>query len=98
MDMIIDIFQALSMPITILIAVLGFAKTSQKDAKGDGAQMGTVLTELGYIKSSVDDIKTEQRMQHTWNESMATRMAAVEASAKQAHNRLDELHRDVHGK
>ena len=92
MDKAILVMQALSIPLTLLIAVLGFRKTETKDARDDGAQVGTMMSELGYIKSGVDDIKTEQREQRGWNEGMATRMAKVEASAAQAHKRLDEIH------
>jgi hypothetical protein len=50
-----------------------------------------MLTELGYIKSGIDDIKTEQREQRRINTEHATKLAAVEASAKQAHLRIDRI-------
>jgi hypothetical protein len=50
-----------------------------------------VLTELGYIKSGVDDIKAEQREQRKINTEFYSRLAAVEGSAKQAHHRIDRL-------
>lgn len=92
METLTAILDFVSLPLTMGIAVLGFMRTTKKDAKEDGAQNATMMSELGYIKSGIDDVKAEQRQQRSWNEAMATRMAQVEASAKQAHRRLDEMH------
>lgn len=92
MDIFLDILQAISMPLSIGIAVIGFMRTTKKDAKDDGAQAATMMSDIGYIKSGVDDVKAEQRTQRIWNEDMVVRMAKVEASAAQAHKRLDEMH------
>ena len=35
----------------------------QTDSRNEGKQTGAILTELGYIKSSVDDIKRKQEQQ-----------------------------------
>lgn len=91
MEIVVQILQAISLPVTLLIGWMGFMRNTKKDAKDDGKIEGTVLLELGYIKSGVDDIKAEQRQQRTWNETMVERVAAVESSAKQAHHRIDEL-------
>lgn len=44
-----------------------------------------------YIKSNTDEIKTEQREQRKTNTAVEGRLAAVEASAKSAHHRIDHL-------
>ena len=64
------------------------------DASGrrTGAQQqGAVLTELGYIKSGVDDIKAEQREQRKINSEVSSKLSALEASTVRAHARLDRL-------
>ena len=61
----------------------------QKDSKTDGKESGTILTEIGYIKSSTDEIKSEQKDQRKTNTEMITRLMAVEASVKQLHKRVD---------
>lgn len=79
---------------TVLGAVISYATFSRKKGKDDrssGQQLGTVLTELGYIKSNTDEIKTEQREQRKTNTAVEGRLAAVEASAKSAHHRIDHL-------
>lgn len=75
----------------ILGIIYGFTRNKHTDDEAQGRQSGTILTELGFIKSGVEDIKTEQREQRKWNMEINTRLAAVEASAKQAHRRIDEL-------
>lgn len=74
-----------------VIGILSFSRNKTKDDKSEGRQNGQMLTELGYIKSGIDDIKTEQREQRKINTEHATKLAAVEASAKQAHLRIDRI-------
>lgn len=54
-------------------------------------QDATVLTEIGYIKANTDEIKAEQKEQRKTNTEFVTRLTDVEASAKQAHKRLDHI-------
>lgn len=74
-----------------LLGYLGYKRNSDKDTAASGKSNGVVLTEIGYIKSGIDDIKTEQRDMRKANQEVFTRLATVEASAKQAHKRLDEM-------
>lgn len=79
---------------TVLGAAVGYAtfsRNKEKDDKSDGRQLGTVLTELGYIKSNTDEIKAEQRELRKANTEFAGRLASVEASTKSAHHRIDRL-------
>lgn len=73
------------------IGIATFSRNKTKDDQAEGRQSGQMLTELGYIKSGIDDIKTEQREQRHINTETATKLAAVEASAKQAHKRIDRI-------
>lgn len=73
------------------ISYATFSRNKQKNDRNDGQQLGTVLTELGYIKANTDDIKAEQKEQRSINTKFEGRLSAVEASAKSAHHRLDHL-------
>ena len=75
----------------VLIAWAGYRLNAKKDTKAEGQEIGTVLTELGYIKANTDEIKAEQKEQRKTNTEFYERMSAVEASAKQAHKRIDRL-------
>lgn len=75
----------------LLISYTAFSRNKTKDDKNEGQQTGVILTELGYVKANTDEIKTEQREQRKINTEMTTRLAKVEASAKQAHLRIDRI-------
>ena len=74
-----------------IIGIITFSRNKAKDDRSEGRQSGQMLTELGYIKSGIDDIKTEQREQRRINTETATELAAIKASAKQAHLRIDRI-------
>ncbi len=75
----------------IIISLLGTARTKKHDDTNAGVKDGTVLTELGYIRSGIDDIKRKQERQDEQHIEVISRLTAVEASAKQAHHRLDRI-------
>lgn len=75
----------------VLIAWAGYRLNARKETKSEGQEIGTVLTELGYIKANTDEIKAEQKEQRKTNTEFYERMAAVESSARQAHKRIDRL-------
>lgn len=84
--------------IGIACAILGgvlsyaaFFRNSKQDSKAEGKNDGTILTELGYIKGGIDDLKSENREQRKTNTEFISRLTAVESSAKQAHKRIDRL-------
>lgn len=74
-----------------VLAYAAFLRNSKKDSEADGKQSGTILTELGYIKGGIDDLKSENREQRKTNTEFISRLTAVESSAKQAHKRIDRL-------
>lgn len=79
---------------TVLGAVIGyssFSRSKEKDDKTEGQQAGVMLTELGYIKGSVDNINKKMDKQEERNLELVERISSVEASTKQAHKRLDRL-------
>ncbi|HBD87052.1 MAG TPA: hypothetical protein DC001_06465 [Clostridiales bacterium] len=74
-----------------IIGYVGFLRTSKQDSKDLGKEKGTILTEIGYIKAGIDDIKRKQEKQDERHLEIISRLAAVESLAKQAHSRLDRL-------
>ena len=88
-----DIVGILGVVGSLVFAYLAFRRNDKRDARTDAKQDGVMLTEIGYIKSGVDDIKAEQREQRKVNTELYTRISAVESSAAQAHHRIDRLER-----
>lgn len=81
-----------------LFGAVTYFRNKKSDDEADGERDGVVLTELGYIKSGVDDIKRKQEKQDERNEVFSTRLVAVEESAKQAHKRIDTIESRVNSK
>ena len=75
---------------TVCALIVAF-RNKKKDDKSEGKEDGVILTELGYIKSGIDDIKQKQKEQEKQNLDFVKHLTAVEESAKQAHKRIDKL-------
>lgn len=91
MEIVLSVLSVAGTVCAILFGYLAFARNKGRDSQEDAEQNGVVLTEIGYIKSGVDDIKAEQREQRKTNTEMIARITAVESSAKQAHKRIDAI-------
>lgn len=82
-------------PITLIIAVLTFLFTRKREAVSDGkegaAQMATVLTELGYIKSSTERIEKRLDEQQKQILDIERGLARVTESVASAHKRIDHI-------
>ena len=71
--------------------ILAYRRNAHKDMLESGINDGTILTEIGYIKAGVDDIKREQKEETTQRMALAERVTRIEESAKQAHLRIDRM-------
>lgn len=70
-------------------------RNAKKDAGDEGKTHGVVLTELGYIKSSLDDIKAEQKATGGKVADMAVKQAMMERDLKTAFARIDENKQEI---
>lgn len=75
----------------VVFGLVTLFRNKKQDDTQQGRESGTVLSDLGYIKAGVDEIKSEQKEQRKTNIEFITRLTAVEESTKQAHKRIDEL-------
>ncbi len=82
----------------VVFGITSYIRNKKKDDAEDGKESGIVLTELGYIKSSVDDIKRKQDKQDEQTMKFLTDLTTVQESAKQAHKRIDTLEERVNAK
>lgn len=91
MEQILTAISVVSTLCAIAFGYAAFSRNKGKDTADEARNDATVLTELGYIKSGIDDVKAEQREQRKTNTEFTERLVAVEASTKQAHKRIDGL-------
>lgn len=75
----------------IVFGLVTLFRNKRIDDNAEGVANGTIMSDIGYIKSGVDDIKSEQKEQRKTNMEIVSRLTAVEESTKQAHKRIDEL-------
>ena len=83
---------AIVSPVCALIFGIVSMRRSQKtDDAASGREMGTVISDLGYVKSSVDGVMRELKAQEKQYTGIVERVSAVEQSTKAAHHRIDDL-------
>ena len=88
---LLTVLSVVSAVCAIVFGYIAFVRNRDKDKEADVKADATVLTEIGYIKGGIDDIKAEQREQRKTNTEFVSRLTAVEESAKQAHKRIDRI-------
>ena len=79
----------------IVFGYIAFVRNRDSDKTKEAKSDATILTELGYIKGGIDDVKAEQREQRKTNTDFVGRLVSVEASAKQAHKRIDSIEQHI---
>ena len=82
-DIALTIISVLGTVSSILFAFLAFRRNDKKDTKENGKNEGVILSEIGYIKSSIDRI--EERYSN-----LSNRVVKVEESVANAHKRITE--------
>lgn len=82
----------------IVFGYIAFVRNRDSDKTKEAKSDATILTELGYIKGGIDDVKAEQREQRKTNTDFVGRLVSVEASAKQAHKRIDHIEQQIDNK
>lgn len=84
------------LPIVIAFAALcftalSFRRTENHDTSVTATERATLTADVRYIRSSIDEIKLENRAIRSDLDELKTKIVEVEASAKSAHKRLDDL-------
>ncbi|MDO5015299.1 MAG: hypothetical protein Q4E28_05040 [Clostridia bacterium] len=90
----LSILSALGIACSIIFGYIAYKRKEKCENETEGKKDGVLLTEIGYIKSGVDDIKRKQEKQDEQYVIVMTRLATVESSVKQAHHRLDEISKE----
>ena len=75
----------------VIFGYLGYQKGVKKDCLNNGKDSGSLMSDIGYIKSGIDDLKRKQETSESRHYALAERVTKVEESAKQAHHRIDDI-------
>ena len=77
--------------LTALFSYAAHQRAVKQDSQTDGENKGVMLSDIGYIKAGIDDLKREQRDMRLSINEISERIARVEESVKQAHKRINGL-------
>lgn len=75
----------------IYFGYANYRRAESNENEQEGKQSGTLFSDIGYIKSGIDDLKRKQEKSEERHIEIITRLTSVEESTKQAHRRLDEM-------
>lgn len=74
-----------------IIAIITLSRNGKKDTEKDAEQRAALTADVKYIRSSVDDIKVENRVIQKDVGDLKVKMVEIEQKAASAHKRLDDL-------
>lgn len=75
----------------LLFTALSFRRTQTQDSTASAAERATMTADVRYIRTSIDEIKLENRAIQKDIGDLKTKVVEIEASTKSAHKRLDDL-------
>lgn len=90
-NIVIAGIMALCSIVSAAITVYTLNNNKAKDSEESGARSAVMQSDLGYIKSGIDEVKKRMDKQDTLIMQILERIAAVEEAAKSAHKRIDGL-------
>ena len=74
-----------------IIAIITLARNSKKDTSENATAQASMSADIKYIRTSVDDIKIDNRVIKADVSELQTKVARVEQSVESAHKRIDDL-------
>ena len=77
--------------LALIFTALSFRRTTNKDTSETATQRANMTADIKYIRSSIDDIKLENRAIQKDVSDLGKKVIEIEQSAKSAHKRLDDL-------
>lgn len=75
----------------MIFGLVSVFRNKKHDDKIEGQRDGTILTELGYIKAGVDDMKRDTKEFRSEMQALHDNVTRIDESCKQAHKRIDTL-------
>ena len=90
-NIVFGVISAVGCILGMIFGLVALFRNKKSDDAKEGKEDGIVLTELGYIKAGVDDLKRDNREMRIEMQSLHDKVTRVEESCKQAHKRVDKL-------
>ena len=75
----------------LLFTAFSFRRTSYQDNSASATERATMTADIRYIRSSIDEIKLENRSIRSDVTELQKLVAEADAKATSAHKRIDDL-------
>ena len=75
----------------MICAIIVASRNKKKDDVSDGQSIGTLHTDIGYIKKGIDGIERRLEKQETKYLDVATQLAEIKGEIKRHGKRIDKL-------
>lgn len=75
----------------LLFTALSFRRTQNRDTSESASERATMTADIKYIRTSIDDIKVDNRVIKADIGELQTKVARVEQSVESAHKRIDDM-------
>lgn len=75
----------------LLFTALSFRRTQNQDTSASATERATMTADITYIRSSIDEIKVDNKVIQKDVSDLKAKVVEIEASTKSAHKRLDDL-------
>lgn len=87
---VLSIISVLGTVSSIVFAFLAYKRNAKTDNKQEGKNEGVLISDVGYIKSSIDRIeKNMDKLEDRYNQ-LSMQPSKTEESVAQAHKRITE--------
>lgn len=75
----------------LVFTALSFRRTQNRDTSESATERATMTADIRYIRSSIDDIKLDNKTIQKDVSELKTKVVEIDQSTKSAHKRLDDL-------
>jgi peptidoglycan hydrolase CwlO-like protein len=90
----IETIVAIVVPLLALgFTAMTYRRAENHDTSAAATERATLTADVRYIRSSIDEIKLENKAIQKDVSDLTKRVVEIEASAKSAHRRIDDLQR-----
>lgn len=81
--------------ITLVFSALSLSQHNRRENEDEGKDKGSMMSDIGYIKAGVDDLKRDTKDNSKRINILIERISRNEESTKQAHKRIDEVNKKI---
>ena len=90
--MTIETIVAIIVPLLALaFTAMSFRRTENHDTAASATERATLTADVRYIRSSIDEIKLENKAIQKDVSDLTKKLVEVEASTREAHRRIDDI-------